>query len=338
MSIRVGTICYAVNSGLGILAKSFFDNRIVNNVVVIEHAHHPNHLEWYPGFPAVPIREVSYSQSVKDLCDQMDVMLFFETPFDIGLIEYCRRHNTKTVLMPMHECFREDWFDGRNVPDLYLCPSELDYEVINKNLRGFAVVRQISVPVSVPWRQRNRAEMFVHNAGHGGLKGRNGTEELINAMRYVKSDVKLIIRSQKELRTVTGDNRIKWEFGTRPYDQLYSEGDVFVFVEKFNGLSLPLQEAYASGMLVMGTNRFPMNEWLPKEPLIPVSYYTKDRIGPPYLSFSQANVDPNLIAKTIDDWFGKDITEYSLRGKQWAEENSWKKLGPKYREILESLL
>ena len=40
---------------------------------------------------------------------------------------------------------------------------------------------------------------------------------------------------------------------------------MFVFPEKFNGLSLPLQEARAAGMLVLATDRFPMNTWLPRE-------------------------------------------------------------------------
>jgi hypothetical protein len=101
---------------------------------------------------------------------------------------------------------------------------------------------------------------------------------------------------------------------------------------------LPLQEAYASGMLVMAGNRFPMNTWLPEAPLIPVEGYRKTRIGPPYLEFEQAIYDPKKIAERIDYWYDRPIWDCSLMGKAWAEENSWEKLGPKYRQLLEGLL
>jgi hypothetical protein len=84
-------------------------------------------------------------------------------------------------------------------------------------------------------------------------------------------------------------------------------------------------------------DRFPMSEWLPREPLIPVAGYRKNRIGPPYHEFSEAVFDPKDIAATIDRWYGRDITEYSASGKAWAESMSWAKLRPRYLEVLESL-
>jgi glycosyltransferase involved in cell wall biosynthesis len=200
------------------------------------------------------------------------------------------------------------------------------------------------IPVDVPWRQRTRAEVFVHNAGHGGLKGRNGTAELLEALPLVKSPVKLILRSQDRMPVQAHEGRVRMgnvevfaSSGTLEEKWLYDAGDVFLFPEKFNGLSLPLQEARAAGMLVMCGDRFPMSEWLPREPLIPVAGYRKNRIGPPYHEFSEAVFDPKDIAATIDRWYGRDITEYSASGKAWAESMSWAKLRPRYLEVLESL-
>ena len=147
-------------------------------------------------------------------------------------------------------------------------------------------------------------------------------------MQYVKSPIELIIRSQVPLKE-TNDPRIKYEIGD--CKDLWSIGDVFIFTEKFNGLSLPMQEAFASGMAVMGGDRFPMNEWLPKDTLIPVKGYKTEILG---CKFESAIYDPREIAKTIDKWYDKDISHISLLGKKFNEDNSWIKLKEKYEDVM----
>lgn len=304
----VGTICYATEQGLGYLVKSFFDNGIINKVSLHAHTSRTNHREWYP-------RESIVSQ--EELLETCGTLFFFETPFNWKIIPQAREKNIKTILMPMYECTN---FPNPYQADLIVSPSLLDKDYYPDSIF-------IPVPVDVPWKLRTKARVFVHNAGNGGIGGRNGTKELIEAMEYVKSPIKLIIRSQVPIHAT--DPRIEVRIGT--FDDIWSEGDVFIFPEKFNGLSLPLQEAYASGMLVMGSNRYPMNTWLPTEPLIPVSGYTKERIC---TNFDSAIIDPREIAKMIDLWYDADITDYSLMGKQYANDNSWESLKDKYLNIL----
>lgn len=349
--MRVGTLCYATDSGLGVLAKAFYDHGIVTHPLVVRHAHHPTHDDWYPGAPQTPVRPIDVL-TARDLCRSVDVMLFFETPFDWSLIPYCREHGIKTVLMPMYECTPRIL---PAMPDLFVCPSLLDLRYFPNGGRLAAgdsvdevVSVHIPVPVDVPWRKRERARVFVHNAGHGGLKGRNGTRELLEALWLCNclkgtGDARFIIRSQKPLPEDVGPRgdlcgRLTWQTGTVPAADLYAEGDVFVFPEKFNGLSLPLQEARAAGMLVMATERFPNNTYLPKGPLIPVAGYRPNRIGAAYTEFKEAVVDPKEIAAKIDDWYDRDISDYSEGGKQWAETMSWGALGPKYRTVLGDLV
>lgn len=381
--MNVGSIVYATDQGLGILAKSFYDHGIITDVIVVRHGRHPTHDEWYPGAHQVAnLKDWRQQQAMAGWCEGMDVMLFLETPFVWELIDHCRSKGVKTVLMPMFEC---EPTTLPACPDLVLCPSLLDlryyswYVGSNPIVAGQMLTRKdglksvfLPVPVEYPWRQRTRAEVFVHNAGHGGLKGRNGTAELIEAMRHVKSGARLTLRAQESSRQywaagqlrdanntpVNLPDNIDLKIGTFPYEQLFAEGDVFVFPETFNGLSLPLQEARAAGMLVMCGDRFPMNTWLPTKvetpdrynpfggfprltetmsPLIPVEGYVKSRIGPPYNEFDEAVFSPKTIAAKIDEWYVRDITEYSQQGREWAEENSWEVLGPKYKAVLEGL-
>jgi len=65
--------------------------------------------------------------------------------------------------------------------------------------------------------------------------------------------------------------------------------------------------------------------------MIPVKGYKKERIAEK--TFDSAIIDPQDIANTIDMWYNNDITEYSLKGKKWGEDNSWEALKPKYEAI-----
>lgn len=328
--MRCGTLCYATDSGLGILAKAFVDNGVVTDALVVRHGHHTTHDGWYPeSSQLTDLRNNRQREMAKAFCLSVDVMLFFETPFLWELIPFCRDNGIRTVLMPMHECMPQEL---PYQPDRFICPSLLD-------LRCFPDRSVfIPVPVDVPWRLRTKAEVFVHNAGHGGLRGRNGTVELLEALPLLRSPAKIIIRSQSDLKRKNVFNRgpglVELQHGTKPYSELWNEADVFVFSEKFNGLSLPLQEARAAGMLVMATDRFPMNEWLPREPLIPVSETHVSRVGPAYREFDEAVIDPVDIADKIDSWYGRDISDYSQTGKAWAESMSWANLKARYLEAL----
>lgn len=340
--MKVGTVCYATDSGLGILAKAFFDNGVVTDPVVVRHGRHPTHDEWYSGaYQVTDLRSPNQLGLAFNRLAECDAVLFFETPFHWPWVDALKARGVRTYLMTMYECTPEKL---PAVPDAFLCPSLLDYEVFKaKQLTGrlAAAVLRTPVPVDVPWKKRTRAEVFVHNAGHGGLKGRNGTAELLAAIPSVKSPATFLIRSQKDAGQIPGDvaalfsdTRVTFQFGTAPAGRLYADGDVFVFPEKFNGLSLPLQEAFGSGMLVMATDRFPNNTYLPRGPLVPVASTRRTRIGPPYLEFEEAVIDPKALAAKIDEWYGHDISGLSEQGRVWAGENSWEKLGPKYLEVL----
>lgn len=305
----VGSIVFATEQGLGVLAKQFYDHGIIDVVSVHPHTTRTNHYEWYP------------NRVEKEQLLGCDTLLFFETPFDWEFVRRAKAEGIKLILMPMYECTPDP------LPvefDVILAPSDIEHELFKGSIR-------INVPVSVRYKPRKRARVFVHNSGNGGLGGRNGTREVIEAMNYVESPAQVLIRSQEGTYKST-DKRVAFE-GHVPWEKLYSKGDVFIFPEKFNGLSLPLQEAFASGMLVMAGDRHPMNKWLPRQPLIRPSGYRKNKIT---REFDAAVYDPKEIARMIDLWYNRDITEYSRLGQEWALANSWEVLGPKYKQICEA--
>lgn len=321
---------YATEQGLGVLAKAFYDHQIITDVAALRHPSYANlNTAWYPNSLFIEnLRNGRELRKLTDFCLSMDALLFFETPFAWEIIPKAREAKIKTVLMPMYECTPKPC---PYEPDYYFCPSLLDLKYYPDRSKF------IPVPVEMPWKQRDKARVFVHNAGRGGLNQRNGTGVLLDAIKYVKSPIKLIIRSQKPLQWTTEDPRVEIRIGSISQEALYADGDVFIFPEKFNGLSLPLQEAAAAGMLVMAGDRFPMNTWLPTDPLIPVLRYEKERIAGRCPEYDAAIYDPTDIAKTIDAWYDKDIREYSAHGKYYSQINSWRTLGPRYLRYLKDI-
>lgn len=301
------------DQGLSYLAKSFYDHGLIQKVLIRQHSSRTNHDDWYARSSVV--------SSLEELLE-CETLLFFETPFYEELFHRAKEKGIKTVIMPMYECTHP-----RHVAlaDMVIVPSLLDQVFYPDSIF-------IPVPVEVKWQKRLQARHFVHNAGNGGLGGRNGTKELLEAIQHVKSPIQLTIRSQVPIQRVFGgDSRVSIQEGQVSSEELWKEGDVFIFPEKFNGLSLPLQEAYAAGMLVMAGNRFPMNTWLPTEPLIPIK---RSHMVSHAVQFQSAQYDPREIAAKIDEWYNRDIWNYSERGRKWGQANSWPVLKEQYEAIL----
>lgn len=346
---RVGSCVFTTDQGLGYLARDFYQHGVVTDVAIISHGRRLEHDDWYPGSLKVgSLRDPKQIAQLEAFCESMDAMLFFETPFEWHLIDFCREIGVKTILMPMHECMPSKL---PAIPDVMACPSDLDlklygYRQARGDLGNRCEVVRVNVPVPdwVKWRQRTRADVFVHNAGNGGLKGRNGCQELVDALVLVESNAKIVLRTQERSTVPWLEHlsvpRIPTEikYGGVPQEELYDEGDVFIFPEKFNGLSLPLQEAFASGMGVMATDRFPNNTYLPQEMLIPIRGTVPERIADRFEQYDRAVIDPKDIALCIDRWHGKDISYLSEAGRLYGEQMSWSVQRPLWQEMIERVV
>lgn len=339
---RVGAIVYATAQGLGHLARDFYRNGVITDVLIFRHPHgerrKPTQTDWYP--PGTPVVDRPFSGEVFErFLDDLQAVLFFETPFDWQFVKRCRERKVRTVMVPMYEWMLEHppyWFDK------VINPSLLDQEYFPEGVF-------LPLPVATgTWKLRRRARRFLHNAGHIGSRNHKGTEEILQAMRYLTTPAHVTVRSQEGelLRKLVantlgsvlpatwgkGDATLTIESYEIPYNQLFNSHDVFVVAEKYNGASLPLQEARAAGMVVMTSDRFPMNTWLPKEYLIPVRGYSKVQVARGHMTIDEAVVCPQDIAAKIDEIYDKDIEMDSMKNATWAEENSWQVLGPKWKE------
>lgn len=325
--MNVGSIGYDCHSGLAHLLRAFHREGVVNRVLIVPHRHYRRHPEWYPD--AFSIR------TADQFLDGLDVLLLFENAWHWSVAKEAKEKGIRIILIPNYE------YTPHPIPvepDLVLCASLLDVDLYSERYK----TAFLPIPAEGgTWRKRTKAVEFIHNAGHGQHDYAKGTPEILEAMRLVKSPVRLLCRGQpgeRRIRELFQKNRdmpnVEFVLDDVPDGELYARGDVFLYAEQYNGMSLPLQEAHAAGMLVMTTNRYPANTWLPNDPLIPVKGYRRYRVGSGYLEFDRAIIDPVDIAATIDTWYGQDISLLSMAGKQWAERCSWENLKPLYMETL----
>lgn len=333
--MRIGTVCYATDQGLGILAKDWYDHNIITDVMIFRHGSRPTHTEWYPPDTRVLVDRPFSGPVIDQFVRQLDVMLFFETPFDWDFPVYCRERGVKIVMVPMYEWF-PDSQKHKEMFDKFICPSALD----ERYFQGSPV---IPPPVDVSsWQLRRFARKFLHNAGNVGHRRHKGTEELLLAVPMLDDHVDLTIRCQdeREFKKILREHptldlsRIHLEIGNHDHAALFDGFDVYVAPEKFNGLSLPLQEAASHGLAVMASDRYPANTWLPRRCLIPVNGYHEAAIGRSYHKFWEAEVLPEDIAKAMNELAGKDIMDVSVANLAWTEENSWRISGPRIMKEL----
>ncbi len=324
--MRVGTVCFNTRQGIGWLPKWFRDAGIIHETMIFRHGSRKQYPEWYPLDTVELVGRPFNGPQVAEFLGKIDVLLQFETPFDWEFVNLCRKCGVKTVLVPMYEC------TPKVMPaqfDKIICPSLLDCEYFPGS-----PFLQIPCP-PVKWEERTVINKFLHSGGNLGLRGHKGTKKLLEAMKYVKSNVDLTVRAQdskglsqiiREVRGISQDKRVTFDVKDYAWEDLYTGFDILIQPESRNGLSLPLMEARGSGLVVCTSNIFPHNTWLPDWPLIPVESYSKAQIGGAYLEHQEANLNPEDIAATIDRLHRQCCLTYSGSGKQWAEQNSWANL------------
>ena len=271
---------------------------------------------------------VEIKDEYDQILDGIDILFTIETFYNWEIIELARERGIKTVLLTMFEMTpsKLDY-----VPDLFICPSKLDYEKIPEP--------KVFIPIPVAtdrleWQLRSgKPKIFVHSASHLGIDNRKGTYLLLQAMKYVRADIQLWIYSWRNLLIDAPKTELKL-LNFENYWQIWREGDVLVYPQDYNGICLPIIEAMSSGLGVITTDIFPFNEYMPKELLFSPSGFRKVSAQRGCISTEGAIIEPKVFAKKIDAVAQMDITPFSEYGREWAEENSWEVLLDKYKKVI----
>lgn len=324
-------ICRMDNVGLGTLSYEFARHLRPKKVLLVYNERNQPFPEKYADFDTRIARGPFTDEDVNWLFDGTRTLLTFETFYDWSIVRKARTRGVKTALMTMIEMTPARGYPM--MPSLLLAPSKLDYDHFKDVANDIAF---LPVPVNtqaLQWRKRGVAKHFIHTGSHSGMSGRKGTKILLDAMRLVKSDIKLTVYTWGDYKSE--DPRVEMkQVNFKHYWQLYREGDVLVYPQGANGICLPICEAMASGMGVITTDQFPFNEYMQKRLMFKPKGFTNRPVAGGLMPVADPIIYPEAIAEKIDEIAGTDLGEESEYGKRWAEENSWDTLLPDYQDVL----
>jgi len=334
--VRIGAILRCDNTGLGIQSKEFFDH-IPCKPFVIDSSLLGNspvltpHPERYGVKPyqlrkgeSIPEREI------QNFIKGIDILFAIETPYNHRFFSACRDKGIKTVLQLNYEFL--EYPSNLPQPDLLAAPSLWNYENIPD--------RKMFLPVPVNTAKFNPTRVertFIHIAGRPAIHDRNGTQSLLNALRYVRNQMTVIIRTPEPIRApfiprnisliIDSNNRLN-------YQDAYT-GGVLVMPRKYGGLCLPINEALGAEMPVIAPDISPNNIWLPKEWLTPARKSITLKSRKPVDVYES---DLKQLAHKMDQFCDPDFYD-EARGKAKHLKNSisWKNLLPLYNKTFQDL-
>lgn len=211
-------------------------------------------LEWLRGLDVVITCEIFYNSSFVDLAKQMGVKTINQ--FNWEFADYLRQPEL-------------------TLPDKLVSPSKWHFDDA-RQLWGN--VEYLPTPVFVEdfkeVREHNLArtgkKRLLHIMGRQAMNDRNGTIDLVKAMRYCREDFELVIKAQTGdltfLRDVIGGElmpNITIDVSSPENEvELYRDFDAMILPRRYGGQCLPMTEALCAGLPVIMTNIEPNDDVL----------------------------------------------------------------------------
>ena len=276
----------------------------------------------------IQIKKDYSSQQVAEALNNIQGIIILEKPnWHQDLLKICKKLGIISIAIPNWE-----WFDGKNplwkLCDLFLCTSKFTEKVVKSfhfNNTQYIGTHPVGLEF-LPKRQiTGKAKIFFHNAGLMDEDDRKGTMDTVLAFNKVKNkDISLIVRSQRSLPFLIEDNRIDFRIGNlESVSDLYNEGDVAIQPSKMEGNGFSIIEAKASGVPVITTDYYPMNEIVTEKHLLVKKKWFKRKCFPRNW-IKQAHLRLPVIkdlSKKIIWCAENDLTSISKSNFEWGKSN-----------------
>jgi glycosyltransferase involved in cell wall biosynthesis len=251
-----------------------------DKILLIDSQHfngNEQHPEWYKdynvtttlsGFPTKP--------EVIEFLRGIDVVLSCETFYRQDFLHYAKRRGIKTILQYNFEFLLNMSVPEAELPDVLLAPSLWNIDQIEKMVNGRCKVIHLPPPTDSTLfenvRQNNMSKdhnRLLHVGGKFAAKDRNGTDTVLQMLKYSKASYELVITTQKFPELDLKDSRVTLN-NSNPEnrEELYNGFDAMLLPRRYAGLCLPMNEALISGLPVFMTDISPNNLILPKEWLV----------------------------------------------------------------------
>jgi hypothetical protein len=340
--MRIGIIVRSDNTGLGNQTRELTKMLNPDKVMLIDSSsfnHNKQHPEWYQGYNVSVIRGVPNNMQVKRFLQGLDVIISCETFYNTDLVVLARRVGVKTVLQYNYELFDNLENPRMAVPDVLIAPSLWNFEIVKERFGDVAKVVHLPPPINgSPFESIKKDNMskdhkrILHIGGKKAMSDRNGTNTIIEMLKYSKADYELVIKTQSKLDIDCDDPRLTVDTGNPDNIQdLYSGYDAMILPRRYAGLSLPMNEALLSGLPVFMTDVSPNNILLPSEWLVRSSVICQIRTK---TMVDVYEADAEELAALIDNYINSDKVDSKVLASNLSKQFLPENLKQAYLEIL----
>lgn len=335
--MRLGLVARADNRGLGQQTWAVYRNMTPAKTMVVDcPSAQPLrlHLDRFPD--ATVIKGLPTPDDFYQFLTGIDALYTAETGYSHHLWSIASDMGVRTVLHANYE-----FLDPHDRPTVWAAPSLWNID------RWPAATVQLPVPIETDRitveHHRDTATRFLHVVGRPAIHDRNGTLDLLRALRHVTARIEVVIKCQQpgyvgglmndhSIRTPSNVTLTVDSGDTENYWDNYRGFDALILPRRFGGLCLPANEAIGAGIPVIMPDIDPNNTWLCKAWLVkatPAGEFTaKQRI-----TYYQTDIAA-LAAKidqlaTDEDFYGHSL--YMANNLRTAL--SWETLKPRYEDI-----
>ena len=341
--MRLGIIARSDNTGLGNQTRELVKMLNPHRVLLIDSRSFNNnkqHPEWYSEYQVIKSNGFPRGSEISAFLRDVDVVLSCETFYSTNFADYARNKNVKTVLQYNYEFLENVSKSDAPLPDMFLAPSLWNLDKMIELFGDKTTIKYLPPPTDASLfagvRENNMSKnhnRLLHIGGRKAARDRNGTETVIEMLKYSKTDYELVIKTQTPLEIKCNDSRLTIDTGNpENREEMYDGYDAMLLPRRYAGLCLPMNEALISGLPVFMTNLMPNSAILPPEWLI------KSEKIDQFRAKSMIDVhagDPKNLAKIVDAYMN---TRRRGNMKKQAmgigiENFSAESLKPKYLEL-----
>jgi glycosyltransferase involved in cell wall biosynthesis len=343
--MRLGIVARSDNTGLGNQTRELVNMLNPAKIMLIDSTpfnKNNQHPEWYNGYSIHPVRGFPKANDITAFIHGLDVVLTCETFYNHQFIDLARRAGVKTVLQYNYEFLDHLNNKELGLPDVFLGPSLWNFDRMTELFGGRTNVSYLPPPTDHTLfdgvRENNYSKhhnRILHIGGKAASEDRNGTNSVVEMLKYSQEDFQVVIRTQTPLSIRCDDPRLIVENNnSESREAMYDGFDAMVLPRRYAGLCLPMNEALMSGLPVFMTDISPNNKILPQEWLAnsnKISALRTRAILDVYAA------DPRNLARIVDGYMKEKNTTvekkkaFDIGMNNFSVEN----LKQKYLDILE---
>jgi glycosyltransferase involved in cell wall biosynthesis len=315
--MRIGIIARADKTGLGYQTKELVEMLNTHKIMLIDSSHFNGNKqfpEWYDGYNVTRGQAGFLTNlEVNRFLTDVDVIISCEIFYNRRLAALAHRRGIKTILQYNYEFFEYFAINGMREPDILLGPTTWNIDIMQKHFTYKSKVAHLPPPTTPAiFASAKDANMgkthkrILHVAGKRAAKDRNGTDIVIEMLKYSKADYELVVTVQGDFKPDCDDPRLTID-NSNPDDraELYTGFDFMILPRRYGGLCLPMNEALLSGLPVIMTDVSPNNDILPSEWLVEAP-----KVGEVQFKgiVDLHDADPQKLAELVD----KFVNEYDV--------------------------